>query len=763
MIKADRVRISVVAQLTSLLAVVLFSATLISAESPDDRKRLSALPLPESSLDRSGLPSAMRDWDKYRNQKFNPLFDRGAWHGFLLPESAESYGFFPGPMLIAQEYPLYISSGLEKLQISNPDTGQVYKPAEGSSVNADLAGLHQLLIYDDFVVELSLGFTDSHTTLVITRISNKTGSPLKLDLSWHGEFLQNWDKDTSLAEQLGKNAMAFSPSDSGINLSFAPQQHIWDVLFDATASYEISRSIQANTKVALDKQSYKSEVSIYISDYLDIYTTHRYFLSEQDRNRTNHSHKDTPSSLTQGLQNNRKQWLARLHNTHPSSIAIKGLQTLLGNWRAPRGALQSDGVVPSTTARWFNGLWAWDSWKHAVGLRHADPELAKSVVRSMFDFQIAADDPLRPQDQGMVVDAVFYNSSPARGGQGGNWNERNSKPPLATWAVWGIYAATGDISFVQEMYGKLTRYHQWWFNNRDSNKNGIAEYGATVDPANQDETSIIDAVAWESGMDNAPRFGFVDEQKLKVYAQENQLSLHHVQEHFKVKVLEQLNDKGNQLGYTLDQESVDLNSFLAMEAKLLSQMARLLGNSRDAQKYLQRHEHMKNYINQCMYDPESGFYYDLKLSPHSQPPCHGKVLVDRGRGPEGWSPLFAGIADKERARNVMLNITHPQHFALFLPTPTAAQSNPGFDPDGYWQGRVWLDQWYFAIIGLKQYGYHQQAQRIQEQLIKNAAGLASQESIRENYHPLTGAQQGATNFSWSAAVLVDLFNRKPTP
>ena len=37
-------------------------------------------------IDRTGTPKQHKEYDKYQNQRFNPLFDLGAWHGFLLPE-----------------------------------------------------------------------------------------------------------------------------------------------------------------------------------------------------------------------------------------------------------------------------------------------------------------------------------------------------------------------------------------------------------------------------------------------------------------------------------------------------------------------------------------------------------------------------------------------------------------------------------------------------------------------------------------------------
>ena len=100
----------------------------------------------------------------------------------------------------------------------------------------------------------------------------------------------------------------------------------------------------------------------------------------------------------------------------------------------------------------------------------------------MFDYQ---------DEHGMVADCIYANK------RENNW--RDTKPPLSAWSVWNVYKNTGDIAFVREMFDKLVKYHHWWYANRDNNKNGLCEYGST------DGTQL--AARWESGMDNAVRFG----------------------------------------------------------------------------------------------------------------------------------------------------------------------------------------------------------------------------------------------------------------
>ena len=69
---------------------------------------------------------------------------------------------------------------------------------------------------------------------------------------------------------------------------------------------------------------------------------------------------------------------------------------------------------------------------------------------------------------------------------------------------------------------------------------------------------------------------------------------------------------------------------------------------------------------------------------------------------------------------------------------------------------MWLDQVWFGLAGLQNYGYDDDAAALARKVLANAEGLAGSQPIRENYNPETGAMQGATNFSWSAAHLLAL-------
>ena len=412
--------------------------------------------------------------------------------------------------------------------------------------------------------------------------------------------------------------------------------------------------------------------------------------------------------------------------------AVKAIITLTGNWRSASGQMNTGATQPfgDGTA----GFWAWDSWKHAVATSKFNPTLAKEEIETIFQFQQT--DSNSP-DYGTIYDNL---------GRDGLWNKRDSKPPLAAWAVYNYYEQTKNLDFLREIYDKLVLYHNWWYTNRDIDHNGIAEYGAMKVEGNEtngepDVHKVLEAVSWESGMDNAARFDSNRNGKNSPYDDT---------EVFKLK-------KGDTVvGYTLNQESVDLNSYLYAEKCWLSEIAKLLGKPGEASKYLEDAEKIRDYINTNMYDPITGYYYDLKISEDGK---DKKLLTARGKGPEGWIPLWAGVATPAQAKTVVeQNMLNEDIFYTKMPFPTLAKDNGEFAPNSYWRGPVWLDQAMFAVEALERYGYTTEAGVATRKLFENADGLMNgTASIRENYNPLTGAGLNNTNFSWASASFYNLF------
>ena len=245
-------------------------------------------------------------------------------------------------------------------------------------------------------------------------------------------------------------------------------------------------------------------------------------------------------------------------------------------------------------------------------------------------------------------------------------------------------------------------------------------------------------------------FGFINNQQLNRYIKNGG-----IRGDWHVGFAENRNETGTLVGYSLLQESVDQASYMAADNRYLSKIAKQLKLPHQASYFLRQAAQLRDYINRCMFDKNTGFYYDIEIAdtPLANG-CAGRTLVKRGKGPEGWSPLFNQVASIEQASDVVKTMLDNNEFNTYVPLGSAALTNPAFGADIYWRGRVWLDQAYFGLVGMSHYGYCKQAQQLSEKLLNHANGLLSNAPIRENYNPLNGEQQGAPNFSWSAAHLL---------
>ena len=135
-------------------------------------------------IDRAGTPKQHKDYDKYQNQRFNPLFDLGAWHGFLLPEQENSYAAFTGPMVIAEEYSLFIAEKLELLTIKDLSRKEILDFSKAKIERTSSPGqLQQKFVFKELTLDLTLHFISSRTAIIETKITNHSNDKLALTLT----------------------------------------------------------------------------------------------------------------------------------------------------------------------------------------------------------------------------------------------------------------------------------------------------------------------------------------------------------------------------------------------------------------------------------------------------------------------------------------------------------------------------------------------------------------------------------------------------
>ncbi|OOG58518.1 hypothetical protein B0E47_04725 [Rhodanobacter sp. B05] len=617
-------------------------------------------------LDLHGAPKTPTD------RSFNIFFDAGSWHGYSLPPASDTTTGFSGPFVHSLGEGQWVGARFAQLTLRNASNKQniVLHPLESHAAPGylvrDFSG-------PDLTVSQTLFFADSWHALVRIELTATTAQDV--DLSVAGRVMPQQQK--GLVKDGDTVAQTFAHSDSKLTTQLHAEGVAADQVTLSGADYRIGLNQPLHLKPNQTATVWVEQTLIYDVRAETPKLVHLATAWAQNRARWAGYLKSVASSH-----------LAGLPDATARRISVKAMLTLLGNWRAARGDLHHDGVIPSYSNPEFNGFWAWDSWKHAAALAQFAPELARDQMRAMFDYQAA---------DGMVPDCVFLDKA------GNNW--RDTKPPLAVWATLEIYRATGDKAFLAEMYDKLVRYHRWWFAARDHDHDGLAEYGST------DGSKV--AAKWESGMDNGVRFDAI-----------------------------RMLRNGNG-AWSMDQESVDLNAYLYKEKLDLAQVAAILGKTQDQAQWLQEAATMKAAVQTRMFDKTRGYFFDTKL---------GSGDPVRVYGSEGWTALWAGVASPEQAKSVIRIMLDPAKFATFMPFPTLAADDPHFSPiKGYWRGPVWLDQAYFGVEALRRYGHGGQADAMARRLVLNAKGLTQQAPMYENYDPLTGQGYQSPNFSWAAA------------
>jgi len=619
---------------------------------------------PKDAKDRSGLMFS----------------DQGAWFAYGQHQESKTSIGFSGPFLMTQQNGVWLSTSFMNT-IINVDNA--YETLKIESSESYASHLENQYLSDQLSVIETLLFKNGHTALIQTNIKNTGTETIVVEVLWENAPILI-------------DGISMSQHDHTIEINSTKTNAKGFLSFPKTTHVELVDSVHYKGKNVLTLKPNETKDIVVAQTF--IFPEYSW---EKEKQSIANLNFDSVFKSRKGEKNTQLKTI--IDNRNPefnddayARVLAKSLLTLQNNWRIPAGELTNEGLFPSYHYIGFHGFWAWDSWKHAVGLAYYDTDLAKNQMRAMFDFQ---------SDDGFIVDCIFRDTTIEA------HNYRDTKPPLSAWAVANIYEKDKDAEFVKELYPKLKKYHEWWYAKRDHDQDGLCEYGST------DGTVI--AAKWESGMDNAIRF---DDSKIL---------------------------KNSEDAYSLDQESVDLNAYLYAEKLFLSHLAAILDHTEDSETFKTEAGILKEKIQQQFFDPEDGWFYDTTLD--------GKTFI-KGEGSEGWTALWANAATQEQADAVKIKLMDPEKFYTKVPFQTMSADHEKFNPlKGYWRGPNWLDQAYFAVQGLRNYGFHKEANQATIQIIEGADGILGKgKSIRENYHPITGEGLNAQSFSWSAAHLIML-------
>lgn len=251
-----------------------------------------------------------------------------------------------------------------------------------------------------------------------------------------------------------------------------------------------------------------------------------------------------------------------------------------------------------------------------------------------------------------------------------------SSAPWYNWLNWEIYLITKDRQFLEEMYASGKKFYNFYTQNRDSDADGLLEWGghAILESVRDASVAVWDEVGWPSNF-----------------------------------------------------ESVDLNCMMVMEAKSLEEMALVLGKSDEAKSWQYDHQTRSRLINETFWDEENGFFYNVNKTDNS---FTFKNTNDLKRDEIiGFLPLWAGVVDADRAQILVKKLTDPRQFWRKYGVPSLSAQDSYYNDKGYWNGPVWVEWNYLIFRGLQDYGYREEAAEMTDRI---AAVMISQ--LKQNHN-----------------------------
>lgn len=412
--------------------------------------------------------------------------------------------------------------------------------------------------------------------------------------------------------------------------------------------------------------------------------------------------------------------------------------------------------------------WNWDSALVALGLAHFDLPRALAEVRAL----------LRAQwRDGMIPHIIYSTGASDYFPPPAFWQTENlphagaipssalTQPPILATIVRALSdrcrvtsgetydprhssRATRHV-FLRETYPGLLAWHRWLHTARDADGTGLP---CLIHP-------------WESGMDNSPLWTdaldritpmhltpFKRRDTIHVAPDERPLAADY--ERFV-----HLIDLGRRLRWEpralLEQmpflvQDVLFCSILHRAGEDLRAIAVELGeDTREIDGWLAR---TRAVFNARFWDDARGLYLDYDA--RAQTPIRVNANVT-------FTPLFAGLASPaQAARLVAEHFDNPAEYAPNADSkfrlPTVAKNERGYSPRRYWCGPVWIQMNWIIAEGLRRYGFDTQA----DALVCDSLALIEQSDFREYYDPRDGSGCGATDFSWTAALALEMRARQ---
>ncbi len=156
------------------------------------------------------------------------------------------------------------------------------------------------------------------------------------------------------------------------------------------------------------------------------------------------------------------------------------------------------------------------------------------------------------------------------------------------------------------------------------------------------------------------------------------------------------------------------SAYLIRCAKLLRMAASALGRPQDFAGYDDDIATLRDSLQKYSWDEESGYFGYVTHDKEGKPAgiLRHSTGVNFNMGLDGTAPLNSGICTPAQETALLERIFSPKHLWTDIGITTISQSAPYYNPDGYWNGNVWMAHQWFLWKTMLDLGHGELAVRI---------------------------------------------------
>ena len=363
----------------------------------------------------------------------------------------------------------------------------------------------------------------------------------------------------------------------------------------------------------------------------------------------------------------------------------------------PKPPLERVWIVPG--GPYYLGQWIWDTM-FVVDLLSILPGREKQIrdiFRNYWDFQDRWNKKMPDHARDMITVAIKTAPQEER---------QFSQIPILAWGVERVYQRNGDLELVRQSIGRLERFHEWYWRERDLHENGLITLGAY--------TGKLQHAKWET-------FDYecnMDDMKMTVHPKRK---------------------SANEGAWYADTCVPGNTSYLILGERCLARLAEIAGDKEMAARRMLRVAKGVKGMREHMWDEAAGTYLSVKRDTLEKIP-----VATIG----SWIPLTAGVPTPAMAKRMAEVLASPA-WQTPLPVPTVDRTDKRWQSDAFWRGDVWPSTNYQIASGLAAYGHRDLAAAIADKTIANAI----RNGISEHYDSVSGKALGVPDYCMSSTLL----------